>query len=156
MNDREMIWTVVILAAAYYWFVVKGNGSISSGLQGRRSTGFGGTTWGGGDKRPTRFSNSNKRTNAHQGDRYSPAPVSSNGATGPAQGNVGGARWGGWRSGFTTGNAGSLVANQWPTMQVSSTGSRRIASGVTQVPSYTTIPLTVQGPGGGGTIVADA
>jgi hypothetical protein len=156
MNDREMIWTVIILAAAYYWFVVKGGGKNSRTLRGRASTGRSGTIGGGADKRPTTFANSNSRTNAHQGSRYSPAPMSGNGATGAWAGNVGGTKQGGWRSGWTTGAVGSLVSNQWPTMRVGSMGSRRIASNVTQVPSYTSVPLTVQGPGGGGSIVADA
>jgi hypothetical protein len=150
-----MVWTVAILGLAYWWFVIKG-GNKQTTLRGRATTGRGGTVGGGGSKRPTTFANSNSRTNAHQGSRYRAAPVSSNGATGSAMENVGGTKQGGWRSGFTSGPAGSLVSNQWPTSRVTSTGSRRIASNVTQVPSYTTVPLTIQGVGGGGSLVADA
>jgi hypothetical protein len=152
MNDREMVWTIVILAAAYYVFVIRKQSSRR--LRGRFTTGYSGTYGGGASKKPTRYANSNPRTNAHQGARYSAAPTTSNGATGPGAENVGGTKKRGWRSGMTTGAAGSLISNQWPTRWVSSTGSRRIASNVTQVPSYTTVPLTVQGIGGGGSIVA--
>jgi hypothetical protein len=153
MTDTEKVLAVLVLAAAWYFIVLK---KKMPNLNGRRSTGRSGTVGGGADKRPTNFQNSNSRTNAHQGGRYRAAPVSSNGATGAVVSNVGGTRMGGWRSGLTSGAAGSLISNQWPTSRVSSTGQRRIASNVTQVPSYTSVPLTVQGPGGGGTIVADA
>lgn len=154
MTDREMVWTVVILAAAYYWFAVRGKrGGMRTGATSGASTATGGAS-----KTPTTQRNSNRRTNPHQGAVFSAAPVSSNGATGAMVHNVGGSnRTSKWRSGLTSGPSGSLVANQWPTTKVSAMGGqRRISSRVTQVPSYTTVPLSTQGIGGGGSLLASS
>jgi hypothetical protein len=155
MSTKEIVWTVLILLAGYYFFVVRG-GMGSGHLRGRISTGRAGTVGGGGSKRYTTRHNSNARTNAQQGNRYNPAPIAYAGPGWDGGGNVGGTRAQGWRSTKTDGLVGSFVANQWPTMQVFSTGYRRIGAPTAQVPSYTAVPLTVQGVGGGGSIVADA
>jgi len=151
MKDGEIVFTVVILIAAYYVLVLR----RGRGLRGRMTTGYGGTVSGGASKMFTRHSNSNRRTNAQRGAVFSPAPIAWNGAVnGQAPAAFGGSRWQGWRGSQTTGPVGSFVANQWPTQRVTSTSLQRIGTDVTQVPSYTAVPLTVQGIGGGGTLVA--
>ena len=154
MNDEEMILTVVVLAGAYYFLIVKGKGRHNSKtLQGRRSTGASGTVGGGASKMPTRYHNTNSMTNAQQGGTFAPAPIASIGQVNNSgrSSNVGASMTrGGMRSRTTNGIAGSFVSPQWPTRRVTSTGSQAIGTGSVSVPSYAAIPLTMTGPGGGG------
>jgi hypothetical protein len=150
MKDREIVLTVFVLIAAYWWFVVRGKGTKA--LKGNRSMGSG-TVAGGASKQPTRFQNSNPKTNAHQGRNYRPAPIAKVGANvGVPPASAAGApqivptR----RSSTATGLVSSFVSPSWPTQRVTSTGTRRISSGQVQVPGYAAVPLTTQGPGGGG------
>lgn len=155
MTDEEMVWTVLILAGVYWFFVVRGKGKTRTNtLQGRRGSASG-TVGGGASKTPTRFHNNNPRTNAQQRGPYAPAPIAAIAAVnGAAPSNVGApTRRGGIRSGTTAGVAGSFVSPQWPTRRVTSTGSQVIGTGMVAVPSYSAIPLSTQGPGGGGSWV---
>lgn len=149
MTDEEMVWTVVILAAGYYWFVVRSKHPKQ--LMGNRSTGKSGTISGGASKQPATRHNTNRFTNAQQGSGYVAAPIASIGSGGqPVRANIGGVRRMGTRSSTTSGVASSFVSPSWPTRRVTSTGSQVIGTGQVSVPSYAAIPLTPQGPGGGG------
>lgn len=151
MTDEEMVWTVVILVAAYYWFAVKGK---RANLRGNRSTGRAGTVGGGASKSPATRHNTNPWTNAQQGGGtgFAPAPVAQVGRLNSGRGAVGGSRRvTGIASSTSNGAAGSLVAPSWPTRRVTSTGSQIIGTGAVAVPGYAAVPLTPQGPGGGGT-----
>lgn len=150
MNDREIFFAAAAIIVAYWWFCLRNKTGV---LNGRASTGKGGTVGGGASKKPTTHHNTNAFTNAQQGTGYMPAPIAAVGAGSGAPGssNVGapsGRR--GVRSASSTGLVGSFVSPSWPTTRVTSTGSKRISSGVTQVPGYAAVPLSVQGPGGGG------
>lgn len=151
MRDREMVLAVVVIVAAYYWFVVKGKGK---GLKGSRQQGSG-TTAGGGSKAPTNHHNTNPLTNAQQGrgTGFRPAPIARVGAPGgkPQQSAAGAPQSGPMRRSSTgQGAVTSFISPAWPTQRVTSTGSRRISSGAVQVPGYAAVPLTTQGVGGGG------
>jgi hypothetical protein len=155
MTDEEMVITVIVLAGAYYVFVVRGRGGRipAKTLQGRRSTGRGGTVGGGASKTPTTHHNTNSFTNAQQRGTFAPAPIAAIGSVNsPGPSNVGGSSSRrGIRSSSSAGVAGSFVSPQWPTRRVTSTGSQAIGTGTVSVPSYAAIPLTPTGPGGGGT-----
>jgi hypothetical protein len=157
MKDSEIVFTVVVIVAAYWYFCVRGKPVNQRSLKGRQSTGRSGTVGGGASKVPTTHRNTNPRTNAQQGGGtgFSAAPIAQvgTGNGGPGSSNVGGRQRGGLRSSMTNGLVGSFVSNAWPTRRVTSTGSQRINTGITQVPSYTAVPLSTQGPGGGGSLV---
>ena len=151
MTDEEMIVTVLVLAGAYYVFVVHKKRQGGRQLQGRRGSASG-TVGGGASKSPSTWHNNNPYTNAQQGGRYTPAPIANVGAqNGAIPSNVGApSRRGGIRSSTASGMEGSFVSPQWPTRRVTSTGSQAIGTGDVSVPSYAAIPLTVRSPGGGG------
>lgn len=149
MNNREIVFAAIVLIVGYWYFKIRpGRGRLAG------NRGAGGTVWGGASKRPSTWHNTNPRTNAQQGGMYMPTRTAYTGPVpgGPATSNVGGSRSGGFRSWITTGPSGSFVSNQWPTQRVTAMGVRQINSGITQIPSYTAIPLTAQGPGGGGSL----
>jgi hypothetical protein len=152
MTDDEMIWTVVALAGAYYFLVVRKRRSDPNRLRGRQTTGHSGTVGGGASKDPSKFHNNNPYTNAQQPGRFRPAPVAAVGSgNGASASNVGApSRRGGMRSRTASGVEGSFVSPQWPTRRITSTGAQPIGTGTVSVPSYAAIPLTQRGPGGGG------
>lgn len=155
MNDEEMFFAVVILVAAYWYFGVRGKGG-SKQLRGNRAKGNGSTRPGiasGGSKAPTRFQNGNPQTNAHQGTGYRAAPIAQVGSiNGQGTASNPGTRSGqaSTRSSTSRGIVSSFISPSWPTRRVTSTGTTPISSGNVQIPSYTAVPLSIQGPGGGG------
>lgn len=155
MKDEEMLFFIVLLVGGYWWFT-KNRRSSANRLRGSRGSGSG-AIGGSGSKAATTRQNSMASTNAQQGGGtgYAPAPIAQVGSvtgSGATPSGAGGASRvsRGIRSMSMKGLVSSFVSPSWPTTKVTSTGNIALSDGAVQVPSYTAVPLSIQGPGGGG------
>lgn len=139
MKDDELIFWAALLVAGYYFFVLKklGRGRASSSPS----------------KRLTTHSN-NTVTSGRWGSGYVQAPNVAVGLQPGAQiSAAGGTRQAAPTSGTGAGWGSAFIAPLLPLKKVTSTGSIAYQRSSTQIPSYTVIPLTTRGVGGGGSLI---
>lgn len=149
MKDEEMIIVAALIVGAAIFLKANKQGRLpASGGSPRPSTVASSPS-----KRPSIWRNNLGATNAQQDASFRAAPVAQVGTQLNGQGSIrsaGALPPSAVNSSVWTSWASSFVAPQLPQHQVTSTGTRRIRTPGTSVPNYTTVPLTINGPGGGG------